>query len=97
MSINPFLTDWRNTSESDFFWIREQFYKNHTNLNKKVVFGHTPTVHLHESSDIWFDSKGDKIGIDGACAYGKQLNLLEITEEGLYIQHSAQKGEKYEL
>lgn len=95
--INPMLSNWKNTSESDFIWIREQFYSNFTNLNKKVIFGHTPAVHLHGSAEIWFDPKGDKIGIDGACAYGKQLNLLEITEEGLYIPRSVQKGEKDEF
>lgn len=94
--INPLLLDWKSTSESDFIWIRESFYRNHTGLDKKMIFGHTPTVHLHDSADVWFDSKNDKIGIDGACSYGKQLNLLEITEEGLYIQHSVQKGEKHE-
>lgn len=94
--INPMLSNWENTSESDFIWIREQFYHNFTSLKKKVIFGHTPAFHLHGSPDIWFDMKEDKIGIDGACAYGKQLNLLEITEEGLYIQYSVQKGEKYD-
>lgn len=94
--INPLLNNWKNTSDDDFIWIREQFFRNSTGLNNKVVFGHTPAIHLHGSAEIWFDPKGDKIGIDGACAYGKQLNLLEITEEGLYIQHNVHKGESYE-
>ncbi|WP_258377717.1 metallophosphoesterase family protein [Paenibacillus illinoisensis] len=94
--INPMLSNWKNTTEDDFIWIREPFFRNLTGLDMKVIFGHTPAAHIHDSSDIWFDPKGDKIGIDGACAYGRQLNLLEITEENQYIQHSVQKGEKYE-
>lgn len=38
--------------------------------------------HLHDETGIWFDPSGDKIGIDGGCAYGAQLNLLEIREDG---------------
>lgn len=94
--INPLINEWKDTSDDDFIWIREQFFRNHTGLDKKVIFGHTPAAHLHDTADIWFDPKGDKIGIDGGCAYGRQLNLLEITEEGLYIQYNVQKGEKYE-
>ncbi|MHB0943432.1 metallophosphoesterase family protein [Paenibacillus sp. ALE1] len=91
--INPFYEDWRNQPESDFIWIRDIFFNNKTGLEKKIVFGHTPCIHLHDREDIWFDPKGDKIGIDGACAYGLQMNLLEITEEGTYIEHCVRRGE----
>lgn len=78
--INPLYPDWKKQPESDFYWIRDSFYKNGTNLKKTVVFGHTPTEYLHGVSDVWFGDR--KIGIDGACAYGRQLNCLEIREEG---------------
>ncbi|MFD0587689.1 metallophosphoesterase family protein [Paenibacillus sp. GCM10027627] len=86
--INPYYSNWREQPESEFYWVREDFYKNATKLSKKVVFGHTPTEYLHGISDIWFG--GDKIGIDGACAYGRQLNCLEIKDDG-YRQYNIKK------
>ncbi|WP_336759744.1 metallophosphoesterase family protein [Paenibacillus sp. USHLN196] len=80
--INPDIEDWRSQSERDFIWIRESFYSRPTRVTETVVFGHTPVKHLHDQRGIWFDPSGDKIGIDGGCAYGAQLNLLEISEDG---------------
>ena len=88
--INPFYADFKDQPEDDFIWIREMFHDQATNLDKMVVFGHTPTLHLHERADIWFQD--DKIGIDGACAYGKQLNALEIREDGSYHTYSIPAG-----
>ncbi|WP_369696067.1 metallophosphoesterase family protein [Paenibacillus lautus] len=79
--INPGVEDWKQQPPHDFIWIREPFFNYHTGINKTVVFGHTPAVNLHDSEHIWFCDDGDKIGIDGACVYGKQLNCLEITEQ----------------
>jgi serine/threonine protein phosphatase 1 len=91
--VDPYKQSWKETSNEDFIWIREMFYKQpNMNTDKTVIFGHTPTLHLHNSDEIWFGEKGDKIGLDGACAYGKQLNLLEINEEG-YNTYSVNKGE----
>lgn len=92
--INPLCEDWSKQPEHDFIWIRDVFFSNPTtNTDKTVIFGHTPTLHLHETEDIWFSPHGDKIGLDGACAYGYQLNCLEIGEEG-YKTYSACKGER---
>ncbi|MNQ97777.1 hypothetical protein D3C85_1134390 [compost metagenome] len=55
-------------------------------MNKPVVFGHTTTKDIHGKSDVWFDT--DKIGIDGGCAYGLQLNLLEIKGNNQYKTYS---------
>lgn len=86
--INPGVENWKQQSHHDFIWIRDPFYNYPTGLNKTVVFGHTPTMNLHDSEQIWFCDEGDKIGIDGACVYGKQLNCLEITDEKEYKTHS---------
>lgn len=93
--INPFYEEWRRQPVDDFLWIRDIFYNNTTGLDQVVVFGHTPTQHLHNSkdNDIWFDPKGDKIGIDGACAYRGQLNCLIITEAGEYETYAVRNGE----
>lgn len=78
--LNPFYKAWQEQPERDFIWIRDAFVKKPTVVAKTVVFGHTKTMDIHGTSDIWFG--GDKIGIDGGCAYGLQLNCLEIT----YVQ-----------
>lgn len=89
--LHPMYENWKEQPRENFIWIRDIFINNLTTVNKKVVFGHTPVINLHGKSDIWFSE--DKIGIDGACAYGYQLNCLEITDYG-YRTYSVSKGEK---
>ncbi|WP_239004676.1 metallophosphoesterase family protein [Paenibacillus tepidiphilus] len=80
--IDPAVTDWRTQRPYDFIWIREAFHKHPVvTTDKTVVFGHTPTLGLHQREEIWYSPLGDKIGIDGACAYGHRLNGLGIHEE----------------
>lgn len=86
--INPHLNDWKNSGKDDFIWIRDQFL-NHNHDNKQtIIHGHTPCVHLHKKHDVYFGNK--KIGIDGACAYGGQLNCLEI-KDGEFKQYHINK------
>nr|WP_090993883.1 metallophosphoesterase family protein [Paenibacillus sp. OK003] len=91
--INPDVEDWRTQSERDFIWIREPFYSRPTSLKETVVFGHTPVKNLHNEPGVWFDPSGDKIGIDGGCAYGARLNLLEISEDGSLQTLFVKRGE----
>ena len=69
-------------SEEECAWMREYFYMSRGLDNKVIVFGHTPTCHLHlniNCFDIWIDPiYQDKIGIDGGLGgyeHG-QLNCL---------------------
>jgi serine/threonine protein phosphatase 1 len=80
--LNPRFADWKQQSPHDFMYIKDDFFKNTTVVKKTVIFGHTKTIHLHSTADIWFG--GDKIGIDGGCSSGFQLNCLEITAENTY-------------
>lgn len=74
--INPQYEDWKKQPARDFMYMKDPFIKQPTNLDKTVIFGHTKTRDIHGKSDIWF---GDgKIGVDGGCASGYQLNGLEI-------------------
>ncbi|MCI1763126.1 metallophosphoesterase family protein [Heyndrickxia oleronia] len=83
--INPFVLDWKNDMQS-LNWIRWDFINNPTNLlTQTVVFGHTTCRTIHNSNDIWVSN--DKIGIDGACCFGGQLNCLEITDKELNQYH----------
>lgn len=91
--INPQYENWKDQPQDDFIWIREPFFQYPTGRAQKVVFGHTPVSYLHESDGIWFSPMEDKIGIDGGCAFGKQLHCLEIGEHGEYKMYSVRRGE----
>ncbi len=78
--INPLIEDWRYTDIYDYIWIRDGFLHTDHHYAFTVIHGHTPARLLHKRNDIFFGNK--KIGIDGSCAYGGQLNCLEITEAG---------------
>ncbi|GLO66284.1 metallophosphoesterase family protein [Oceanobacillus kimchii] len=87
--INPLLEDWRETSDDDMIWIREKFlYSSRPNDNLRIIHGHTPAQYLHSSNGINFTEK--RVGIDGACAYGGQLNCL-IIESGEFTQMSIKR------
>jgi serine/threonine protein phosphatase 1 len=74
--INPVHTDWKNTGESDLLWIRDPFLFADHPFHQTIVHGHTPTIKLHNKPDIYYGH--NKIGIDGGCVLGYQLNCLEI-------------------
>lgn len=77
-------TPLEETDPHTFVWIREEFYDNYQG-EKTVVFGHTPTSLIQGKGKhgIYF---GDNniIGIDGAAAYGGNLNCLELPSENVY-------------
>jgi len=74
----------------DLLTIREDFWLHATNLDKIVVFGHTPARYIHGSDDIWHG--GDKIGIDGGCVFGGQLNGLELTDGEMTGSYKIRSG-----
>jgi serine/threonine protein phosphatase 1 len=80
--LNPHYLNWKEQPSHDFMYIKNDFIRSKTRVDKKVIFGHTRAVEIHGTSDIWFHE--DKIGIDGGCAYGMQLNAL-IYENGTYV------------
>jgi serine/threonine protein phosphatase 1 len=71
-------------TESEMFWIRNQFiYRSHM-LPYVVLFGHTP------QSDVFYDLPY-KIGLDTGLVYGNKLTCLEIEEKVLYQIHRGKK------
>lgn len=86
--VNPYLKNWENTDQDEMIWIRERFLKSDLPYEETFIHGHTPTINLHGKHDIFFNN--NKIGIDGACVYGGQLNCLEI-KDGEYKQYSISK------
>ncbi|WP_438350651.1 metallophosphoesterase family protein [Paenibacillus sp. FA6] len=86
--LNPNYKDWKNQPDHDFMYIKDEFIGSNFNLNKRIVFGHTRTIDIHGTPDIWFND--DKIGIDGGCAYGMQLNCL-IFQDKTYISENIKR------
>lgn len=88
--LNPCYTDddWKTQPTENFIWIRDIFLSNKSPYSKTVVFGHTPTINLHKKPDIYFGE--GKIGVDGGCCFGYQLNCLEIID-GEYNTYSTRE------
>ncbi|KAA8787088.1 serine/threonine protein phosphatase [Paenibacillus amylolyticus] len=81
--LNPDYSEWKQQPEYDFMYIKDKFIHNaFEDLHKKVIFGHTKTIDIHGSAAVWFAE--DKIGIDGGCAFGMQLNCL-VYQNGTYL------------
>lgn len=76
--VNPEHEDWKMTSEHELVWIRDPFLNVDHSYSQTFIHGHTPSIYLHEKADIFYGNK--KIGIDGGCVYGHQLNCLEIKD-----------------
>lgn len=75
--IHPdYAKAWQYQPTRHFMWVRERFYQSSNLTGKTIVFGHTPVRYIHGSDDIWF--RHDKIGVDGGCFSGGQLNCLII-------------------
>lgn len=87
--LDPNYKNWRDQPLNNFLTIREDFINTKTSVDKKIIFGHTQTSKLQDSSNIWFSD--DKIGIDGGCAFGNQLNCLEIIDKNILNQYFIKK------
>ncbi|USG66753.1 serine/threonine protein phosphatase [Brevibacillus ruminantium] len=81
--VNPAYENWKDTPPYEMIWIRDPFYHHPTREKRTVVFGHTTCSTLHEKPEIWFGE--GKIGIDGGCTFGSQLNCLEILPDGYQV------------
>lgn len=83
--IEPFTDDWKSNGDRVHLWTRELFLNYDHQQDKTVVFGHTPTISIQDHEGIYYGTR--KIGIDGGCCFGHQLNCLEINDTG-YVFHS---------
>lgn len=91
--VNLYLSDWRQSGESRFYWIREEFHQANNHTGKKFVFGHTPLQHLNadlRNLKVW-EHQG-KYGIDGGAVYGGDLIGLHLDKEGAILKESRVKG-----
>lgn len=92
------LDDWQDSTPRDFIWIRDGFYDQSNQTNKKIVFGHTVTATLHGQMDnyaIWESGDG-LIGIDGGAVYGGELHGLVFSKEKILKQYTVEnKGFRF--
>ncbi|MCC5896246.1 MAG: serine/threonine protein phosphatase [Alkalibacterium sp.] len=94
--VNLTTSNWRETSDRDYVWIREGFYDQPNHTDKTFVFGHTVTAMLHNkqtNTDIW-DSGDGKIGLDGGAVYGGTLHGVVFDSKGI-IEHYKVKNKGY--
>ena len=67
----------KKQDKETLLWIREPFIYNNKKYNKKVIFGHTPTLSINRD-DKPISTFADHIGIDTGCVYGGSLTALII-------------------
>lgn len=86
--------DWKK-DETSLLWIREKFIYSSLTPEKRVFFGHTPTMTIHadvdennryNNFDIHISEDNMKIGVDGGVSMGGQLNCLKVNEKGEIIE-----------
>lgn len=65
---------------ADLMWIREAFYRNPRRWEKTIVFGHTPTMTLGGSKNVYRDRHRNIIGIDTGAAYGGPLSCIRMPD-----------------
>lgn len=83
--VDPNIPFNQNTKKS-LLWIRDEFHQKYEG-QKIVIFGHTPTKHLHQdrlNNKIYF-GENRIIGIDGGATFGGQLNCLELPSQKVYF------------
>ena len=75
--LNPEIGDPGKHNSDELLWIREKFFRAGHKWEKTVIFGHTPTAFLHNSSSIFYDPGRNIIGLDtGAMYEGSPLTCL---------------------
>lgn len=79
--IDLSLENWKDTSDHDYLWLRDRFHREKNQTGKQIIFGHTPTMVLHQNyhqSSVW--RQDGKWGIDGGLVFGGQLHGLRINK-----------------
>lgn len=80
--------DWKATPKMDMIWERS-FYRYPNETGKVIISGHTPTRSVWgdpDNDNVWSNKQQDILLIDGACAYGGQLNGIVVDRNGKVLQ-----------
>src|SRR5690606_38639892 len=79
--------NWKNGSANTYLWIRKKFHYEKEKMPKRVFFGHTVTNYLGaEDGGVWIGPLEDRVGLDGGCVFGGQLNGVRIDETGRILE-----------
>lgn len=74
-------------------WIRDDFVYNEKKYDKRVIFGHTPTLFLSEGCKP-VQTFANNIDIDTGCVFGGALTALVIEDEEVIGFHQIRKETK---
>ncbi len=75
--LDPRVNNLEAQSAEDMIWIREKFYRTKFRFAKTVIFGHTPTYHLHGKWGVpYIDEERNIIGLDTGAVYGARLTCM---------------------
>ena len=77
-------------------WARQEFYFDSRTYDKKVIFGHTPTMFMGEDNTPQWLNDGNDIAIDTGCVYDGRLTALIIENDRImeYCQINKESLEK---
>lgn len=67
--------------DETLLWVRQEFYLNPRTYDKKVIFGHTPTMFMGKEDTPQWLNDGNDIAIDTGCVYGGTLTSLIIEND----------------
>jgi hypothetical protein len=94
-NLPPGIESLNKMTPGEFLWSRENFFKCKGVDGFVTIFGHTPTRFIRialdqkKSDDIWVCTQyKDKIGIDGAVAFGGQLNCINLDTMEVIVIYS---------
>ena len=83
--INPKVKKITDQIMHDLIWIRKDFYQYNKRMDKTIIFGHTPTVHINKSKDVYIDDIRNIIGIDtNAMSEGFPLSCIRLPDRKIY-------------
>jgi serine/threonine protein phosphatase 1 len=83
--LNPKVRNITEQTRRDLIWIREDFYSYNRRWEKTVIFGHTPTIFINKSRDVYIDNERNIIGIDtNAMSEGFPLTCIRMPDGKIY-------------
>jgi serine/threonine protein phosphatase 1 len=83
--INPKVRNIADQKRDDLIWIRENFYQYNKRWDKTIIFGHTPTVYINNSKNVYIDTERNIIGIDtNAMSEGFPLTCIRLPDREIY-------------
>lgn len=87
--INPRIKKMCDQNKDTLLWVREKFINSTTEYDKRVIFGHTPTLSLTKNNEPVETFCGN-IDIDTGCVYDGALTALIIDNDEILGYHQVE-------